>query len=55
MGNIVIAGFGDGTVRVYDRREDSRNSCVAHYREHLSWVQNIHLQRGGNRELVSGR
>ncbi|TIC71829.1 hypothetical protein E3Q00_04400 [Wallemia mellicola] len=54
MGNIVIAGFGDGTVRVYDRREDSRNSCVAHYREHLSWVQNIHLQRGGNRELVSG-
>ncbi|TIA71133.1 hypothetical protein E3P91_02737 [Wallemia ichthyophaga] len=54
MGNIVIAGFGDGTVRVYDRREDSRNSCVAHYREHLSWVQNIHLQRGGNRELASG-
>lgn len=53
-GNMVIAGFGDGAVRVYDRRLDPRESLVRTWKNHDSWVVNTHMQRGGSRELVSG-
>lgn len=55
MGHIFVAGFGDGTVGVYDRRNPPEASLVRLWEEHQTWVQNVHLQRRGNRELVSAR
>jgi regulator-associated protein of mTOR len=56
-GNVFVGGFGDGTVRVYDRRLDPRDSMVKLWKNpnnERSWIQNLHMQRGGYRELVSG-
>ncbi|KAF8421332.1 hypothetical protein BGX38DRAFT_1240294, partial [Terfezia claveryi] len=43
-GNILVAGFGDGAVRVYDRL----------WKDQKAWIVKVHMQRGGLRELVSG-
>lgn len=57
-GNIIATGFQDGTMRVYDRRLDSRDSMVKVYKPQngleKSPLKNVHMQRGGFRELVSG-
>ncbi|KAK9463661.1 raptor N-terminal caspase like domain-containing protein [Lipomyces oligophaga] len=53
-GHIFIAGFGDGALRVYDRRIDPREAMVKVWKYHKSWVINVHMQRGGARELASG-
>src|SRR3954469_3159008 len=53
-GDIFIAGFGDGAIRVYDQREKPATAMVKVWKEHKQWVTNVHLQRGGQRELVSG-
>ena len=54
-GNIFVAGFGDGAVRVYDRRQPPRDSMVKVWKDHhRSWIVKVHMQRGGMRELVSG-
>jgi regulatory associated protein of mTOR len=53
-GNIFTAGFGDGAVRVYDQRLKPATAMVRVWREHKQWITNVHLQRGGQRELVSG-
>ncbi|EGV66317.1 hypothetical protein CANTEDRAFT_119188 [Yamadazyma tenuis ATCC 10573] len=66
-GDIFVAGFDDGSLRVYDRRLDPRESMVrtwtgsSHPNQHqqqrsrvASPIRNIHMQRGGYRELVSG-
>lgn len=53
-GNILVAGFGDGSMKVYDRRLRSRESLVRNYKgHHGAWILNVHMQRGGTRELVS--
>ncbi|KAI1966547.1 Target of rapamycin complex 1 subunit kog1 [Ophidiomyces ophidiicola] len=53
-GNIFIAGFGDGAVRVFDQRLKTTNAMVKVWREHKQWITNVHMQRGGVRELISG-
>jgi regulator-associated protein of mTOR len=57
-GNIVIAGFQDGSMRVYDRRQDPKDSLVKVYSpmgvQDKSPIRNVHMQRGGMRELISG-
>lgn len=53
-GQIFIAGFGDGVVRVFDQRLNPRTAMVRIWREHRQWITNIHMQRGGVRELISG-
>ncbi|EAW23923.1 ubiquitin-binding TORC1 subunit KOG1 [Aspergillus fischeri NRRL 181] len=53
-GNIFVAGFGDGAVRVFDQRLKPTTSMVKVWREHKQWIANVHMQRGGLRELVSG-
>ncbi|KAF3930265.1 hypothetical protein ABW20_dc0106867 [Dactylellina cionopaga] len=53
-GNIFVAGFGDGAVRVYDRRLDPRDAMVRAWKEHKAWITKVHMQRGGLRELVTG-
>ncbi|KAG5421904.1 KOG1 [Candida metapsilosis] len=65
-GNIFVAGFDDGSIRVYDQRLDARESMVRTWKStrqpngqplsnvgHGS-IKNVHMQRGGFRELVSG-
>ncbi|CDK28584.1 unnamed protein product [Kuraishia capsulata CBS 1993] len=55
-GSIFVGGFGDGSLRVYDRRLDSRDSMVRMWkaRPRSGMITNVHMQRGGYRELVSG-
>lgn len=63
-GNILVAGFDDGSLRVYDRRLDARESMVKIWNSRPyhqggrpvgnSSIRNVHMQRGGYRELVSG-
>lgn len=57
-GNIFVSGFADGTIRVYDRRLDPRDSMVKLWKvkdeERPTSITNVHMQRGGYRELVSG-
>lgn len=56
-GDIFVGGFEDGTIRVYDRRANARESMVKLYRPKFgerSPIRNIHMQRGGMRELISG-
>ncbi|KAL4881006.1 raptor N-terminal caspase like domain-containing protein [Aspergillus karnatakaensis] len=53
-GNVFVAGFGDGAVRVFDQRLKPTNSMVKAWREHKQWITNVHMQRGGLRELISG-
>ncbi|KAL1915421.1 uncharacterized protein VTP21DRAFT_6879 [Calcarisporiella thermophila] len=53
-GNIFVAGFADGAIRVYDRRMDPRECMVWQWKEHKSPVINVSMQQDGNRELVSG-
>ena len=52
-GNLFIAGFGDGALRLYDQRERPAAAMARVWKEHKAWVTNVHLQRGGQRELVS--
>lgn len=49
-----MAGFGDGAIRIYDRRLAPRDSMVKAWKDHRSWIVKVHMQRGGMRELVSG-
>lgn len=67
-GNIFVAGFEDGSLRVYDRRLDSRESMVQTWNSSKNQqpqrrevtargggaIRNVHMQRGGYRELISG-
>ncbi|KAF2131964.1 WD repeat-containing protein-like protein mip1 [Dothidotthia symphoricarpi CBS 119687] len=53
-GDVFVAGFGDGAIRVYDQRQKPASAMVKVWKEHKQWVTNVHLQRGGQRELISG-
>jgi regulator-associated protein of mTOR len=54
-GNIFVAGFGDGAVRVYDQRNRPQEAMVRKWRDEgqREWIKSVHMQRGGQRELVS--
>lgn len=57
-GNVFVAGFAEGSIRVYDRRMDPRDSMLRLWRSgsgrQRTCINNVHMQRGGYRELVSG-
>ena len=53
-GQIFAAGYGDGAIRVFDQRLKPQEALVRTWRDHKQWITNVHLQRGGLRELVSG-
>ncbi|WFD33516.1 Target of rapamycin complex 1 subunit kog1 [Malassezia cuniculi] len=53
VGHLIMAGFGDGSIGVYDQRNPPASSLVRLWEEHDSWVQQVHLQRFGDRELLS--
>ena len=55
-GNVFIAGFGDGVVRLFDKRMEKAEQVVIHtWRKHHTWIQSVHVQRGGLKELITGR
>nr|KAG5714826.1 hypothetical protein BaRGS_000314 [Batillaria attramentaria] len=51
--SLLIAGCGDGTVRLFDRRLAPTECRVMTLREHSSWVVKVHLQRGAEGKIVS--
>lgn len=53
-GNLFIAGFGDGAVRVYDTRVKPQDSMIKKWKDDSrQWIRSVHMQRGGQRELFS--
>ena len=54
-GNVFVAGFGDGAVRVYDQRLRPQVSLVKKWRDgdDRQWIKAVHMQRGGQRELLT--
>lgn len=54
-GNYFVAGFGDGAVRVFDLRNRPQESMVKKWKDERDrqWVKAVHMQRGGQRELLS--
>lgn len=37
----LLAAFGDGTIKLFDRRLDEENAAIGKYAEHTSWIQNV--------------
>ncbi|KAF2163018.1 hypothetical protein M409DRAFT_26465 [Zasmidium cellare ATCC 36951] len=52
-GNVFVAGFGNGSVKVFDQRLPKSDQMLMTWNEHKSWIVGVHLQRGGMRELIS--
>jgi len=53
-GNLIVAGFGDGMLKLYDRRSPSRESMLATFTEHSASIVNAFLGRGGTQDLITG-
>ena len=52
-GNVFVAGYGDGALRVFDQREKPTTAMKQVWRSHKQWITNVHMQRGGMRELIN--
>ncbi|KAG9230227.1 raptor N-terminal caspase like domain-containing protein [Amylocarpus encephaloides] len=54
-GNMFVAGFGDGAVRVFDARNRPQEAMVKKWKDDTDkvWIKSVHMQRGGQRELLS--
>uniref|UniRef100_M4B985 Raptor N-terminal CASPase-like domain-containing protein n=1 Tax=Hyaloperonospora arabidopsidis (strain Emoy2) TaxID=559515 RepID=M4B985_HYAAE len=50
---MVVAGFGDGTLRVFDSRSKPDYAVKVVMKEHASWVVQTHIYPGRN-ELLTG-
>lgn len=50
---VLVAGFGDGTLRVFDSRSRPDYAVKSIMKEHTSWVVQTHIYAGRN-ELLSG-
>ncbi|XP_074648053.1 regulatory-associated protein of mTOR-like isoform X2 [Tubulanus polymorphus] len=51
--SLMIAGCGDGSVRLYDRRLSSAECRVMTLREHSGWVVKVHLQKSSVGKIIS--
>lgn len=51
--SLLIAGCGDGSVRLFDRRLAPSECRVMTLREHNRWVVKVHLQKGSEGKIVS--
>lgn len=55
-GNVYITGFGDGVVRLFDKRSHAAEQAIIHiWRKHHTWIQSVHIQRAGLKEIITGR
>jgi regulator-associated protein of mTOR len=54
-GNVFVAGFGDGAIRVFDSRNKPQEAMVKKWKDESDrvWIKSVHMQRGGQRELLS--
>lgn len=57
-GDVFVSGFGDGVVRVFDKRlglttGSGEKGLVKVMRQHQTWVQSVWMRRDG--ELITGR
>jgi len=50
-----VASFGDGGVKVFDRRLDDEDAVVRVYSEHTSWVQNVRWHPKTSGQIMSAR
>ena len=50
-----LASFGDGCIRLYDRRVDKVSPVVMTWKGHKAWVQRVRWQAGGENAIVSAR
>lgn len=51
--SLLVAGFGDGTVRLFDRRLSPVECRVMTLREHTGRVIKVHLQKGSEGKIIS--
>ncbi|KAK2496543.1 hypothetical protein MC885_000490 [Smutsia gigantea] len=51
--SLIVAGLGDGSIRVYDRRMALSECRVMTYREHTAWVVKAHLQKHPEGRIMS--
>ncbi|XP_052263117.1 regulatory-associated protein of mTOR-like isoform X2 [Dreissena polymorpha] len=51
--SLLIAGCGDGTVRLFDRRLSPTECRVMTLREHGRWIVKVHLQKGPDGKIVT--
>jgi WD40 repeat protein len=54
-GNVFVAGFGDGVIRIFDKRLGDERAIVRVIRQHHTWIKNVTMQKGDGQELVTGR
>ncbi|KAF4626238.1 hypothetical protein G7Y89_g11923 [Cudoniella acicularis] len=54
-GIVFVAGFGDGAIRVFDSRNRPQEAMVRKWKDDTDrvWIKSVHMQRDGQRELVS--
>ncbi|XP_065066347.1 regulatory-associated protein of mTOR-like [Rhopilema esculentum] len=52
--SLLVAGLGDGSVRIYDRRLPPSDCCVITLREHLGYIVKVFLQKGTEGNIISG-
>jgi regulatory associated protein of mTOR len=50
-----VAGFADGTVRVFDRRLEEEDAAVRCFDAHLSWVQNVRWHSSHGSQILTAR
>ncbi|CAG8587642.1 23373_t:CDS:2 [Gigaspora margarita] len=53
-GDLFVAGFADGAIRVFDVRIQPRDAMVFSNKEHKNSITNVVWQKGAGHELVSG-
>ncbi|KAM4034619.1 regulatory-associated protein of mTOR [Anomaloglossus baeobatrachus] len=51
--SLIVAGLGDGTVRIFDRRMSQNDCRVMTYREHTSWVVKTHIETQAQGHILS--
>ncbi|XP_063149477.1 regulatory-associated protein of mTOR isoform X1 [Candoia aspera] len=51
--SLIVAGLGDGSIRVYDRRMALSECRVMTYREHAAWVVKAYLQKHPEGNIMS--
>ncbi|KAL3877256.1 hypothetical protein ACJMK2_034989 [Sinanodonta woodiana] len=51
--SLLIAGCGDGTVRLFDRRLSSAECRVMTLREHTRWILKVYFQQGPEGKIIS--
>jgi regulator-associated protein of mTOR len=54
-GSTFVAGFADGTVKVFDRRLEGEDAVVRSYNAHSSWVQNVRWHPGLGAQILTAR